>query len=97
MKIFYVFFSTDGECRLDNKRNPIPVNKTTEGVKVGIFVLDYQDTCKGARYKTNGIVKFIQELLVSNGYRILTVPYFEFNDKAKLLQRVQYLEKKLKT
>lgn len=60
------------------------------------MVQDYHDLCRGHSDLT-GINAFYSRLLEARGYRVLTVPYTEFNARDKLVSRVQYLESKLKS
>lgn len=60
------------------------------------MVYDYHDMCRGISEVHGGNV-LIERLLKSQGYKLLTVLHTEFNPRDKLVQRVQYLEKKLKT
>lgn len=91
-------FVIDAECVLDNKRNPLPVDQEhTNATRVAIMVLDYHDICHGiSQQGSTGMVALSSRLLASAGFRVLPVPYTEFNTSEKLLKRAQYLEKKLK-
>lgn len=59
------------------------------------MVLDFHDMCKGCTEPT-GIIVLATKLLLSQGYKVLSVPYTEYKIKDKLVERVQYLESKLK-
>lgn len=60
------------------------------------MVLDFHDMSTGAHQQPSGVTSMSYKLLEQKGYKILTVPYNEFNTSDKLLKRVQYLEAKLK-
>lgn len=63
---------------------------------LAIMVLDFHDMCQGAHQQPSGVTALAFKLLEQKGYRVLAVPYNEFNTSEKLLKRVQYLEGKLK-
>lgn len=56
---------------------------------------DYHDMCK-EQVEPTGLNVFAVKLLEVQGYRVVVVPYTEFNCRDKLVHRVQYLESKLK-
>lgn len=58
--------------------------------------MDYHDLCQGNHLCPTGITSLAHQLLEKSGFKILTIPYNEFNTSDKLLKRVQYLEFKLK-
>lgn len=60
------------------------------------MVQDFHDMSQGAHQQPNGVSAMAFKLLEQKGYKVLTVPYNEFNTSDKLLKRVQYLEGKLK-
>lgn len=60
------------------------------------MVQDFHDMSQGVHQQPNGVTALAYRLLEQKGYRVLTVPYNEFNTSDKLLKRVQYLEGKLK-
>lgn len=60
------------------------------------MVQDFHDMSQGVHQQPNGVTSLAYRLLEQKGYRVLTVPYNEFNTSDKLLKRVQYLEGKLK-
>ncbi|KAK9876065.1 hypothetical protein WA026_011174 [Henosepilachna vigintioctopunctata] len=89
-------FLIDAECVLDTKCNPKALNvDNSEGIRIAILSLDYHDMTRG-RIELTGINAFAKRLLEAKGYKVLTVPFNEFNTKDKLVARVQYLEKQFK-
>ena len=60
------------------------------------MVWDYHDFTKG-RSELCGSANLCLDLLSKTGYKVLSVPYSEFNPRDKLTVRVQYLEKQLKS
>lgn len=63
--------------------------------RIGILVLDYHDITRGAPDPT-GIASLAIRLTEKSGYKVLNVPYYEFNPKDKIVTRVKYLEQQLK-
>jgi RAP domain len=63
--------------------------------RIGVFVWEYGDLCRRVREPT-GPNKLAMRLLQAQGMRVMQVPHFEFSPNEKLVQRVQYLEKKVK-
>lgn len=61
------------------------------------MVVDFHDVCHGAHRAASGQMTLIFDLLEKSGYKVIPVPYNEFNTSDKLLKRVQYLEAKFKT
>ncbi|XP_075231980.1 FAST kinase domain-containing protein 4 [Lycorma delicatula] len=99
----------DGECVVDSnltplplidKKNGNPIDRSQPGVrkghKIAILVLDYHDFTKGHRDPA-GLASLMIELTKKSGYKVITVPYYDFNSKDKLVTRVQYLEQQLKS
>lgn len=60
------------------------------------MVLDYHDMCKGQTHDPNGYNALAFKLLEKSGYHVLQIPHNEFKTSDKVLQRVQYLDSKLK-
>ncbi|XP_054747383.1 FAST kinase domain-containing protein 4 isoform X2 [Anastrepha obliqua] len=90
-------FLIDALCLFDNKRNPLPVDKENpNAIKVALMVVDFHDICHGTHRSASGITNLSFELLEKSGYKVIPVPYNEFNTSDKLLKRVQYLEAKFK-
>lgn len=91
-------FVIDAHCLLDNKRNPLPVDTPhPDAVKVAFMVVDFHDTCQGTHRSLSGVTGLSFDLLEKAGYKVIGVPYNEFNTSEKLLKRVQYLEGKIKS
>ncbi|XP_023029568.2 FAST kinase domain-containing protein 4 isoform X1 [Leptinotarsa decemlineata] len=91
-------FFIDAECLLDKKCSPVPLEQVKlnkEARRVAILTYDYHDMTRG-RVEPTGINVFATNILRSQGFRIVTVPYVEYRPSDKLVQRVQYLESKLK-
>ncbi|CAG9769332.1 unnamed protein product [Ceutorhynchus assimilis] len=92
-------FYIDAECLLDKSCNPLQLDDSTvpdsEKIKVAILALDYHDMCKG-RMEVTGIQALCQKLLTAMGYRIVEIPYTDFKATDKIVNKVQYLENKLK-
>lgn len=59
------------------------------------MVYDFHDMCRGTSTPSGGN-DLAERLLSAQGYKIMTIPYNEFNPRDKVVQRVQYLEKHLK-
>lgn len=60
------------------------------------MMTNYHDLCRGCSDQPTGITALIHELVKKLGYKLLCVPYNEFNPKEKLITRVQYLNQKFK-
>ncbi|XP_067618070.1 FAST kinase domain-containing protein 4 [Eurosta solidaginis] len=90
-------FLIDAFCLFDNKRNPLPVDKQNQkAIKIALMIVDFHDVCHGTHRSASGITSLCFELLEKSGYKVIAVPYNEFNTSDKLLKRVQYLEAKFK-
>jgi hypothetical protein len=61
------------------------------------MVQDFRDMCQGTHQSLNGITAFNLRLLSKAGHHVIGVPYNEFSISDKLLKRVQYLEKLIKS
>ncbi|KAG5882845.1 hypothetical protein JTB14_022356 [Gonioctena quinquepunctata] len=91
-------FFIDAECLLDKKCSPLPLDQrelNKEARRVAILTYDFHDMTRG-RVEPTGINVFAANLLQSQGYRIVTMPYTEYKPRDKLVHRVQYIESKLK-
>lgn len=64
--------------------------------RVAIMVRDFHDFCQGVHQQPSGVSALAHRLLEQAGYKILMIPYNEFNTSDKVIKRVQYLEEKLK-
>lgn len=60
------------------------------------MVRDFHDLCQGVHQQPNGISALSHKLLEHAGYKIVMIPYNEFSTSDKLINRVQYLDNKLK-
>lgn len=60
------------------------------------MVLDFHDMCLGSHQQSHGVIALAHRLLEKRGYKILCVPFNEFNTSDKILKRVQYLQDKFK-
>lgn len=90
-------FLIDALCLFDHKRNPLPVDKENpNAIKIALMVVDFHDVCHGTHRSASGITNLSFDLLEKSGYKVIPVPYNEFNTSDKLLKRVQYLEAKFK-
>ena len=63
---------------------------------MAVQVCDYHDMCKG-KSELTGMYVLSEKLLNAMGYKTLAVPYTEFRSSDKIVNRVQYLESKLKS
>lgn len=99
----------DVELSVDKDGTPIPIEDFTTqfgdiaspkalpdgAFRVALFVWDYKDYTIG----TQELLGFNQQavkLVESVGYKVVNIPYYEYNMKNKTLKNVQYLEKKIK-
>ncbi|XP_026473999.1 LOW QUALITY PROTEIN: FAST kinase domain-containing protein 4-like [Ctenocephalides felis] len=89
-------FLIDAECVLDKNCNPLPLtSNNSSGIRIAMQVLDYHDMCQNLQ-EPHGAVALSRRLLEARGYKVLCVPYTEYQPSDKLIKRVQYLESKLK-
>jgi hypothetical protein len=91
--------SSDAICYLNDKLEPVPVTKSdTKDPKpsaIAIVLEGYPSLCRGIKDPTGSSI-LSRRLVESSGYRVISVPYTEFNASDKLVRRVKYLEQKLK-
>lgn len=97
----------DVELATDQKGKPIPVqdysknfgdpeNSLPQGaVRLAMLIWDYRDYTIGSQELT-GINQLALKLLEKKGYKVVQIPFYEYNMKAKTLKNVQYLESKIK-
>ncbi|XP_018334275.2 uncharacterized protein LOC108743267 isoform X2 [Agrilus planipennis] len=86
----------EGECLIDRKGNPLPFNKKSdECIRVAVVVYDFHDMCRG-KIEPTGMHHLFERLLHAEGYKVLAVPYTEYNPHDKLVQRIQFLKNKFK-
>lgn len=87
--------SKSGESLETSSENTV-TKKLPEGVnRVALCVWNYSDFVVGSQELT-GINKLGVELLRKKGYKVVQIPYYEYNLKGKALKNVQYLEGKIK-
>ncbi|KAH6931724.1 hypothetical protein HPB50_027316 [Hyalomma asiaticum] len=88
--------TADGELVVDKNAQPVPLDSKPEPDhhRVALVVLDYKDLTLHSQVPT-GINALRMRLLKLLGYKVLQVPYTEYDDKKPALQRVRYLHEKL--
>lgn len=100
-------FLIDAECILDSKMNPSPLidrktgqpieeSKTTKKNRIAIFIHEYHDCTRG-RVELAGPAYLNTHLAGLTGYKVVNILYTDYNVRAKLIQRVQYIEGLLKS
>lgn len=57
---------------------------------------NYHDVCRGNNEDPHGRTALYYRLLENSDYKLIVIPFYEFNPRDKLISRVQYLENKLK-
>nr|XP_045590784.1 FAST kinase domain-containing protein 4-like [Procambarus clarkii]XP_045590785.1 FAST kinase domain-containing protein 4-like [Procambarus clarkii] len=102
----------DVELAIDQNGKPIPVQDYSNSLgeseslqplpplpegatKLAMLVWGYRDYTVGSQ-KLIGINQLAVQLLEKKGYRVIQIPFYEYNMKAKILKNVQYLESKVK-
>ncbi|XP_023940990.2 FAST kinase domain-containing protein 4 [Bicyclus anynana] len=91
-------FIYDAEFAVDSKCYPVPLDKAasrTDVHRIAVLGLDYHDLARKVPVPL-GVNKLYSRLLELKGYKVLEIPYTDFNPKDKLVTRVQYIEKRLK-
>ncbi|XP_061384869.1 FAST kinase domain-containing protein 4 [Danaus plexippus] len=91
-------FLYDAEFAVDSKCHPVPldkVDKRNDVHRIAVLGLDYHDMSRGTAHPL-GTIRLYEHLLTLKGYKVLKIPYTEFNPKDKLVTRVQYIESRLK-
>ncbi|KAL4703841.1 hypothetical protein ACJJTC_016808 [Scirpophaga incertulas] len=91
-------FLYDAEFAVDAKCHPIPLDKAANDksvFRIAVLGLDYHDMTRGVPVPL-GLCKLAERLLTMKGYKVLRVPYTEFNPKDKLITRAQYINSRLK-
>lgn len=58
--------------------------------------MGYFDLCYGAAPAPTGAIALQQRILEATGYKVLMVPYTEFSPNKRLVEKVQFLEEKIK-
>ncbi|XP_047026052.1 FAST kinase domain-containing protein 4 [Helicoverpa zea] len=91
-------FLYDAEFAVDSKCHPVPLEKAKNNksvFRIAVLGLDYHDMTRKTTAPL-GVNQLYTRLLELKGYKVLQIPYTEFNPKDKLVSRVQYIESKLK-
>ncbi|CAG9120764.1 unnamed protein product [Plutella xylostella] len=91
-------FLFDAELALDAKCHPVSLQKAANNksvFRIAVLCLDYHDMCRKTAAPL-GVNQLYTKLLQMKGYKVLQIPYTEYNPKDKLVTRVQYIEKRLK-
>ncbi|XP_046435074.1 FAST kinase domain-containing protein 4 isoform X1 [Neodiprion virginianus] len=91
-------FIIDAECYVDDKCNPLPIGqaaKHSNATRLAVISLYYNDFCRGVQ-ECVGLYSLIIRLLQAKGYKVVLVPYTEFNPQDKLVTRVKYLKEKIR-
>ncbi|CAH0724022.1 unnamed protein product, partial [Brenthis ino] len=91
-------FLYDAEFAVDSKCHPVPLDKVNDRNdvhRIAVLGLDYHDLTRKEPVPL-GANKLYNKLLQLKGFKVLQIPYTEFNPKDKLVTRVQYIEKRLK-
>lgn len=91
-------FLYDAEFAVDAKCHPVPLEKAENNksvYRIAVLGLDYHDMTRKWAVPL-GLHQLETTLLTLKGFKVLQIPYTEFNPKDKLVSRVQYIEKRLK-
>ncbi|KAL1441666.1 hypothetical protein MTO96_008388 [Rhipicephalus appendiculatus] len=88
--------TADGELVVDKNAQPVLLDAKPEPDhhRIVLVVLDYKDLTLHSQVPT-GVNALRMRLLKHLGYKVLQVPYTEYDDKKPALQRVKYLHEKL--
>lgn len=92
-------FSIDAEFMVDAKGTPLQFTKKKEiisGTKIAVLSLGYFDMCQGTELVPDGSAALHQSILEAKGYKVLMVPYTEFGPNRRLIEKVQFLDQKIK-
>ena len=79
---------------MDTTNSNNTVNKNV--FRIGVLTYDYHDYTRGS-VKLLGIMQLYIRLLELRGYNVLHLPYTEFRIDDKLIDRVKYINDKIKT
>lgn len=60
------------------------------------MICGYHDMCRGCLNQPTGLYSLILRLIKNSGYKVLSIPYTEYNPREKLIARIHYLTEKLK-
>ncbi|XP_063547944.1 FAST kinase domain-containing protein 4 [Cydia strobilella] len=91
-------FLYDAEFAIDSKCHPVPLEKAANDksvFRIAVLGLDYHDLTRKAAVPL-GIYQLYTRMLRLKGFKVLQIPYTEFNPRDKLVTRVQYIENRLK-
>lgn len=91
-------FLYDAEFAIDSKCHPVPLEKAANDksvFRIAVLGLDYHDLARKTAAPL-GIYQLYTRMLQLKGFKVLQIPYTEFNPRDKLVTRVQYIEKRLK-
>ncbi|XP_063368404.1 FAST kinase domain-containing protein 4 [Cydia amplana] len=91
-------FLYDAEFAIDSKCHPVPLEKAANDksvFRIAVLGLDYHDLTRKTAVPL-GIYQLYTRMLQLKGFKVLQIPYTEFNPREKLVTRVQYIEKRLK-
>ncbi|XP_063635468.1 FAST kinase domain-containing protein 4 [Cydia splendana] len=91
-------FLYDAEFAIDSKCHPVPLEKAANDksvFRIAVLGLDYHDLTRKSAVPL-GIYQLYTRMLQLKGFKVLQIPYTEFNPRDKLVTRVQYIEKRLK-
>ncbi|XP_015589908.1 FAST kinase domain-containing protein 4 [Cephus cinctus] len=92
-------FTLDAEFFVDSKCNPVSIEKASvnhDANRIAVLPRYYHDFCRG-RQDPLGIAFLYSKLLEAKGYKVLVVPFTEYNPKDKLVTRVKYLSKQIQS
>ncbi|KAI8421246.1 hypothetical protein MSG28_008303 [Choristoneura fumiferana] len=91
-------FLYDAEFAVDSKCHPVPLEKAANDksvFRIAVLGLDYHDLTRKTAAPL-GVYELYTRMLQLKGFKVLQIPYTEFNPRDKLVTRVQYIEKRLK-
>ncbi|XP_075548446.1 FAST kinase domain-containing protein 4 isoform X2 [Dermacentor variabilis] len=88
--------TADGEMIVDKNAQPVLLDSKPQPDhhRIALVVLDYRDFTLHSQVPT-GANALRMRLLKHLGYKVLQVPYTEYDEKKPVLQRVRYLHEKL--
>ncbi|XP_050035039.1 FAST kinase domain-containing protein 4 isoform X2 [Dermacentor andersoni] len=88
--------TADGEMIVDKNAQPVLLDSKPQPDhhRIALVVLDYKDFTLHSQVPT-GVNALRMRLLKHLGYKLLQVPYTEYDEKKPALQRVRYLHEKL--
>ncbi|XP_068624256.1 FAST kinase domain-containing protein 4-like [Battus philenor] len=91
-------FLYDAEFAVDSKCHPVPLQKAENNKsvhRIAVLGLDYHDMTRKTVVPL-GVNQLYTRLLEMKGFKVLHIPYTEFNPRDNLVTRVQYIEKRIK-